>query len=106
MNVEMREGLALHDDSRDAIHPGQDRPQARLHLEHNLGTQRGKLGQIADELKGVTEALFGVHQDNLPGESLATKPKRLREVATLVPLAFGFPTPFVLLPAALEVSKQ
>jgi hypothetical protein len=38
--------------------------------------------------------------------SLAAKPKRLREVATLVPLAFGFPTPFVLLPAALEVAKQ
>src|SRR5689334_1976772 len=83
--------------------PLQGLNQRRLHRKDHGRSLSAQQRQIAGKLDCVSEPLFGIDQDGLPGERLAC-PGGLRELAVKVlePAVFlKFPAPLVFAPAGL-----
>ena len=60
---------------------------------------------IAAELKRIAEPLLGVQENGFSGNLFSAEPQRLYEVSVRSLLLYGFPSPFVLPPAALKVTN-
>ena len=103
VEIERRNWLAFRDqlvDTDGVLESGDERGLAFV---NNMCTLRFKERGIANELDRIAQALLGIEEDTAAFEGFAL-PRRLGELT-----AWGFfavPSPFVFLPASLEIAHR
>jgi hypothetical protein len=77
-----------------------------LDFEDHARASRHNAWHVAAELNRVAKAMHTVEQNGLARDLVRSQPQRLRKSALCIPQLLGFPSPFQLLPAAIEVADQ
>ncbi|MGB6446219.1 MAG: hypothetical protein WBF47_13725, partial [Xanthobacteraceae bacterium] len=86
VHIEVRNGLALGDQRRDALKTAQQRHQRRLHFENNPRSKRGDERYVTAAHQRVAQSLLGVDEDCLVADVVIAGPERLAEIASRVAL--------------------
>src|SRR5688572_7576542 len=105
MNVEIRRRLAARDDLRNTGYAGEQAGGLGTRSNDHPGAAFGDERGVADELYRVAQPLLDVQQYALAGD-VAALPLRPRRLKLAVAQPLGFPAPFVLAEAFLQVSQQ
>jgi hypothetical protein len=94
MGLEFRQRCPLGNHAIDPWTARQERRELRLAFDHNGGATAFQERCVADELKGVTQALLGIKEDRPPAQRLAPsaglcKPGAVDSRAPPAPLVLG-----------------
>ena len=80
--------------------------QRLWNLQNHAGATLQHQWHIAAELYRVSKTLLGMEEKCLTSDLVRPAPQRLGKIAPCVFQLLGFPSPFVLFPAAIEVADE
>ncbi len=106
MQIEWRQRIAARHDLHRTGERGHEFAQRLLHLQDHMRAALGDQRGVTAELDRVAEALLGMEENGPALDLLGSKPQWLREIALGVLKLRRCPSPFVFLPAAIEVPQQ
>ena len=103
--VEPGQRFALRYDLVDPREAPRQRLERALHLQHDPRAPGCDQRRVSHELQRVAETLLVVQQDRFARQVFGPAPRRLDKVAFRDKIIRS-PAPFVLFPAALEVTRE
>jgi len=106
VNIERRHWITMRGGRRDAGHCRKETHKLGLDFEQDPGAAFCQQWRVAHELDGVAAALFGMQEDGLALQRLASRPHRDGEIPSLRGLEADRPACFIAAPAAKIAQRQ
>src|ERR1700733_9771744 len=106
MDVEIGQQVAPGYDLRRTGEGSHQLVQGSLHLQNDVRGALCNQWHVAAELDRVTQTLLGMEKNSLARDLIRPEPLWLCEISFLIASRPGFPSPFVLFPAAIKVTRE